>query len=378
MGQLGDKQIKDTYDGIIKTQDEGPISSTPKRLQDGLGNNLPVDVTTAKMRYYGEQDFTNAIVTGITGGGGAGVTYTLTVTDPDPLNPDEAYLNLIGSDGSTSTFRIDAGTNIKIDVDTFLNKATINGASYTLEAYQSGANAGLRLLKDDLYFDDVMLIAGTGVTLSVDGINDTITINASGGGGGGLENYNGYPWAANTQGYGDTYGITSQNLNSEIYWNSAVDQGPGTAILGKLFVQPGVAITKLITPFLSVVSDDVYEFAIYDTYDSGVPKDKVFNTTITVTGSLGDQYVETNISWTPTKNRYWFALRSDNADLSKIGIFNRNAFQNTYFTYGAWGSTPVGMLAVNSLYYNSTLPSSFDEDQEYGHRDEGPVIIYKH
>ena len=76
MSTLGDKNINDTYDGLIKTSDEGAIGSVPKRLQDGTGQNLPVDVTTSGMRYYGTQDFTNATVTGISGGGGSGTSGT--------------------------------------------------------------------------------------------------------------------------------------------------------------------------------------------------------------------------------------------------------------------------------------------------------------
>lgn len=70
MGNLLNKQIDQSYQGLIKTNDEAAIGATEKRLQDGTGQDLPVEVGTGGMTYYGTQDFTNATVTGIGGGGG--------------------------------------------------------------------------------------------------------------------------------------------------------------------------------------------------------------------------------------------------------------------------------------------------------------------
>ena len=75
MGSLLNQQIDQTYQGMIKTSDESSINATEKRLQDGTGNDLPVEVGTGGMTYYGTQDFTNATVTGIGGGGGVGTTF---------------------------------------------------------------------------------------------------------------------------------------------------------------------------------------------------------------------------------------------------------------------------------------------------------------
>lgn len=264
MSSLQNKLIRDSYDGLIKTNDEDAITATPKTLQDGAGNNLPVQVGTNGMVYSGTQDFTGATVLGISGGGG------------------------------------------------------------------------------------------------------------------GLENYQYYPYTVYTSGYGATYARTSQPLNGGPFWQAAIDQNANTAILSQLFLEAGREITNLITPFLSVVDNDTYTFAIYDTYATGSPKDIVFTTTIPVSGAAGDQYVDTAISFTPTGNRYWFALQTATSGASKIGMFSRDAFANNRFTYGAWGSSPVGMLAINSLYYNSgTLPATFASDQSFGHRDEGAVILYK-
>ena len=40
---------KDTYDSLIKVEDNGPISGTAKYLSDGLGNNLPIAVSTSNV-----------------------------------------------------------------------------------------------------------------------------------------------------------------------------------------------------------------------------------------------------------------------------------------------------------------------------------------
>ena len=100
MSQLGDKQIKDTYPGIIKTSDEGAVGSTPKRLQDGEGNNLPVDVTTAGMRYFGTQDFTNAT---IIGGGASGTSGTDGTSGLDGLPGTSGTDGTSGLDGANGT-----------------------------------------------------------------------------------------------------------------------------------------------------------------------------------------------------------------------------------------------------------------------------------
>lgn len=40
---------KDTYDSLIKVGDNGPISGTAKYLSDGLGNDLPIAVSTSNV-----------------------------------------------------------------------------------------------------------------------------------------------------------------------------------------------------------------------------------------------------------------------------------------------------------------------------------------
>lgn len=68
---------KDTYDSLIKVEDNGPISGTAKYLSDGLGNNLPIAVSTSnvgigtsapegKLEILGGTSTTNTIIVGKT------------------------------------------------------------------------------------------------------------------------------------------------------------------------------------------------------------------------------------------------------------------------------------------------------------------------
>lgn len=70
MGDLTGQRIDQTFEGLIKTEDEQSIEAGEKRLTDGIGNNLPVTVGALGMTYYGTQDFSNATVTGALGAKG--------------------------------------------------------------------------------------------------------------------------------------------------------------------------------------------------------------------------------------------------------------------------------------------------------------------
>ena len=231
MGTLTGKQIDNTYDGLIKTDDEQPISATPKRLQDGLGNDLPVKVGTGGMAYNGVQDFTDATVTGISA---TDTTYTLGVDESVP----DGVITLTASDGSPIqevTFQCNGNIVMDVapqgqtldvtvepydltssqdgaDVDINLN-STYGGSNVTLEAgtnitltntgnnilidaaggagtdttydfaaAQVGANSKLALTGSDATIDAVTLVAGNNVTLTT--VGSDVTIDAAGGGGG--------------------------------------------------------------------------------------------------------------------------------------------------------------------------------------------------
>lgn len=151
MGSLTNQQIDLTYDGLIKTSDEQPIDGTLKNLQDGLGNDLPMQVSTGAINFTGT----------VTGTPNDNTTYDIRTSTVDPFT---VGINLNGSDASTDQIQLTAGTNINLSQAA--DVITIDGANYTLEAVQSGNDANIRLLRDGISFDDVKLVAGTNITLT--------------------------------------------------------------------------------------------------------------------------------------------------------------------------------------------------------------------
>jgi hypothetical protein len=141
MGDLTGKRIDQTYDGLIKTYDEQPIDGTEKRLQDGVGNDLPVSVSTNGMDYYGVQDFTNATVLGVSGSGTSGTSGT---SGSSGVSPDasEGYYGafydnndqVIATPGIEQLVTI-SGTTISNGISLASNRISIaNPGTYQLSA----------------------------------------------------------------------------------------------------------------------------------------------------------------------------------------------------------------------------------------------------
>lgn len=53
MSTLTGTKPKDTYQGLIKTSDNGPVSS-PKQLSDGNGNLIPITVSSTAVALTGD------------------------------------------------------------------------------------------------------------------------------------------------------------------------------------------------------------------------------------------------------------------------------------------------------------------------------------
>ncbi len=63
-------KIKDTYPGLIKTIDSGPLGLTASALTDGLGNLLPLELSITDVNFTGNVDFSGATVSGLPEPGG--------------------------------------------------------------------------------------------------------------------------------------------------------------------------------------------------------------------------------------------------------------------------------------------------------------------
>ena len=170
MGDLTNKQIDQTYDGLIKTSDEQPINGTLKNLQDGVGNDLPMQVSTTGVNFTGT-------VTGIPAS--TDTTYDLEAVDAAP----NATVRLTGSDATTDDVNLIAGTNVSLDVSQ--NNITINAAggtntTYDLDFVPDGSNATIELNGSDLTTDTISIVPGNNVTFDL-GTPGEFTINAAGG-----------------------------------------------------------------------------------------------------------------------------------------------------------------------------------------------------
>ena len=69
MSTLTNEQINLTYFGLIKTNDNLAIDATPKFLEDGLGNTVPMKIGTTEIQFTDVVDFSAATVTGLVAGG---------------------------------------------------------------------------------------------------------------------------------------------------------------------------------------------------------------------------------------------------------------------------------------------------------------------
>jgi hypothetical protein len=96
---LFNRRICNTYPGIIKTCDNTPITSTPKAMSDGVGNNVPLAIGTAGVDYTGTQDFSGATVIGlgVTSAGVVAGTGTSSFKVADALVSVPATASSIGA-----------------------------------------------------------------------------------------------------------------------------------------------------------------------------------------------------------------------------------------------------------------------------------------
>ena len=122
MATLTGQQIDGSYQGLIKTTDNGAISGTAKAVTDGLGNATNIEISNTATNFVsGTVDFTGSTVSGLPAG--SDTTYDL-ASAQDGANVD---VTLTGSDATTDTVQLTAGTNITL-TDNGSNSITIDAA----------------------------------------------------------------------------------------------------------------------------------------------------------------------------------------------------------------------------------------------------------
>jgi len=133
MATLTNQKIKDTYAGLIKTSDNAAITATPKALEDGVGNTVPLEVGTNRINFTNEVDFSNATISGLASGGLVAGTPADSMKSADTLTTNPAVV--------TSTKSIALGEDAQ-DLSTGNSNIAIGPGSRTVDNPGGGAGVG--------------------------------------------------------------------------------------------------------------------------------------------------------------------------------------------------------------------------------------------
>ena len=137
MATLTNQKIKDTYEGLIKTTDNAAITATPKALEDGVGNTVPLEVGTNRINFTNEVDFSAATVSGLAAGGLVNGTGTSSLQSAASLTTTAA--NAAGNNA------IALGNNAQVpggsDNIAIGNGAQVNATANNSQAFGENAAA---------------------------------------------------------------------------------------------------------------------------------------------------------------------------------------------------------------------------------------------
>lgn len=332
MAGLQGQTVQSTYDGLLKTIDNQPLNGTLKALTDGNGNQMKMEASTSGVAFTGDADFTNATVTGLSSGtsGTSGTNGTPGTSGTSGTSGAAGTPGTSGTSGAAGT----PGTS------------GTSGANGT-----SGTNGA----------------AGTSGTSGSSGI--------SGGGSGEVM----FPEQfLNLTGYSPQFGnyfLLNQPVLGQISFSAAIDINDGRMMMAPLYVQPGVTIPYIWFKVLNIVGNDSYEYAIYNTYTNGRPKDRIFYSTfnVAVGGGSNGWFFSGTDTVNFTENFYWIAVkpRTGFGNNSQLGAFPRaNVVSRLATTTGGPDLYPIGMLQ----YISAGMPTSFTSNTLFNHRDESFVV----
>jgi hypothetical protein len=160
------------------------------------------------------------------------------------------------ADSGTDTLTLAAGTGITITTDASTDTVTITNSATSANAFGNVAVAGQTTVAADSTNDTLTLVAGTGISITTDNVNDNITITNS-------------VTAPNTFGTievsgqsavvadstTDTLTLAAANTNVIITTNATTDTV--TFGLGTDIVTGSVSVTGALTAIGNVVCDDI-------------------------------------------------------------------------------------------------------------------------
>lgn len=422
MGDLTGKRIDQTFDGLIKTNDEQPIDGTLKGLQDGVGNNLPVQVSTSTINFTGvvtgdndttydlntTQDGNNVVLelqpdtgssvdvnlipgSGITlttasnrnieiaaTGGGGGATYTMNVAQ-DGLNVE---LQLLEDGIITDTVLLQAGGNVQLNQQgqAVVFSSTDTNTTYDFGAAGAAGNINFALSGSDTSNDVVSMQAGTNITLTDNGSN-TFTIDAAGGGGATLFGslYQNKVTNPNMAGYpSNTFARHIYPIHSSPFPQQVIDQNDDTTVFSRIYLEPGQTINSFIIPIYAG-GPATLSIALYNVGPAtGQPFQQQTLQTFNVTDTADHWYdaILANPINMSSDDEFWIGVRLDAS--RPFGMLARDAVGGQ--TFQTWGGyTGIGgLLPINSLYYgNGVLPPTFTEPYNWSWRDEGLCVFMK-
>jgi len=323
MGQLTGNQIKNSYDGLIKTTDNAALGAVEKEITDGVGTSSTLKLGTTSASFVGDLDLTGATVTGLPDSGVQSVVAgtNVTVDNTDPANP---IVNAAAS-GVTS---IIAGPGISVDQAT--GDVTVSAGAPAL---------------------DIPNYANGSMHATVGGYSPATY------------------WTACTL----TVGRPSINV-------PMIDQNALTVCVVPFHIDSTSTVTTIGIP-ISVAANDTLKVAIYEKGSNGGPGIRVVSETASITTAENNTWYELTLTtpFTPTVGvNYFIAVGSQLGATNGVGIGYVNGDNSTFQTFTTTNNASVGFcIPVGTLMsQQSNMPADFSSTS-FGHRDEKAFLAWK-
>lgn len=123
MSSLENLKIKDTYPGLIKTENNTEVGLTASRLTDGKGNQLPIILNEESIAFDGDVDFTYANVIGLDlpvgPTGSTGPAGPIGATGPAGPSSNVSFTSTISGNSVTGTTNETISRSVLIPANSF-------------------------------------------------------------------------------------------------------------------------------------------------------------------------------------------------------------------------------------------------------------------